>query len=329
MLWLVAPEKANPPGEYSAPLVLGDALIAGASSHQVAALTWKDMETIWTHPTKGRVLSSPAYGDGKIFIADDEGEVAALDLEGRQIWSFKAEYPVLAAPVFDEGRLYVLQADENLFCLRASDGTPLWQYGRTVIRQGGIWRGTSLAVGGGQVYLGHGDGSVIAFGAEAGGVAWKAKISTSPLFPDVIAGPVFDSGIVYAGTREGPLTALDARTGNILWTKPYGLVGGIAVGEDRLYFGTPDGGLRAVRKSDGESLWTAMLDGGLATPPVEADGEVVVGASGGSIFALDAASGEVRKRYNPATGIGARPWVGANGLVFLSNAGVLHRIDRR
>jgi outer membrane protein assembly factor BamB len=327
MTFLRSEQADFPSGEHATPLVLGEAIIVGSSAREVLAMTWDTEELIWKTPTKGRVLSAPAYEDGRVFVADDEGVLLALDLDGKELWRHVSTYPLLVSPVVDGGNVYVVNANQELICLDTESGDPRWSYASPVSSEGSIWRGTSIAIGGANLYMGLADGRVVALDARVGSVQWKTRLGENTEFPDVTVGPVFDEGTVYAGSRQG-LYALNAKAGNIQWSKPYAAVGGLAAGSSNLYFGTGDGGFACVDKKDGVLLWTTALEGGISTAPVLAGGEVIMGSSRGAIMALDASNGKVIKSSRPGSGLSARPWVGEKGLAFISNAGVLHRFTR-
>jgi outer membrane protein assembly factor BamB len=276
----------------------------------------------------GRILASPAYADGVFVVADDEGMVVGVDGDGQVLWRFRAPYPVLSSPLVSDGRAYVLSSEGNLFCLDLQKGGALWQYTRKTVVKNPVWGGAQVCAGAGKVYLGSSDGFVLALDALTGALRWQREISRGALFPDVVGGPTLDDGKIYAASREGPCYCLDAASGDVLWQKSYGAVSGFAVGEELLVMGTAQGGVRAVRKADGAEVWTTALDGGIATLPVLAGGEVVVGSSEGSLLALDARTGARLKSFLPGRGLEAQPWVGPEGLILLGNGGTLCRVKR-
>lgn len=70
-----------------------------------------------------------AVADGAVFFgssADDK--VYCLDAAtGAERWSFFTEGPVRLAPTIRAGRVYVGSDDGSVYCLRASDGQPIWR----------------------------------------------------------------------------------------------------------------------------------------------------------------------------------------------------------
>jgi outer membrane protein assembly factor BamB len=71
------------------------------------------------------------------------------------------------------------------------------------------------------------------------------------------------------------------------------LFGAPSVASGVVYLGTFDGVLRAMDAATGSSLWDSQLDGGLEDAPAVVNGRVYVHSSAGTAYALDAATGSV------------------------------------
>ena len=329
MVWL-ARGTGYRPETYSTPLVTGGVAYVGHEGRSFDAVRLKDGEIVWRFATRGRVYTTAAWADGLLLFGDDEGWFYAVDPAGRKAWEFRVPYPVVASPVVEGGRVYLAVSDQNVFCLEAGTGRPLWQYGRQFPRQRSVWRTTGLCYGDGRVYAGFSDGAVVALDPEDGRVLWRAEPGARTKgFRDVTAGPVFADGRVYAGSLDGPVVCLDAATGKVLWRAGVSAASGFAVGAAAVYLGTADGTVKALGRRDGRPLWETPLDGGVPTVPVLARNAVVAGASDGSLFALDPVTGEVMERYAPGPGLHAQPLVFPGGVLFLSDGSVLHWVEGR
>ncbi len=118
------------------------------------------------------------------------------------------------------------------------------------------------------------------------------------LFPDegLMAGvqPVAAGGKVYAGTLAGVLHALDAETGEDIWTFPAGgpILHTCAVSGDRVFFGAADGKIYAV--SGGRLLWAVQTGAAVWNAPAVCSGLVLVGSRNGKLYAVDEKGGSVR-----------------------------------
>ena len=314
------------PEEYATPLLRGPFAYVGHSGRSFQAVRWKDGQVEWKFPTRGRVYTTAACSNGLLIFGDDEGDVRALSFEGKEIWKFHLSYPVVASPVAAAGKVYVAEADQNVFCLEASTGRPLWQYGRKFPQRNSIWRSLGFAWGENRLYAGFSDGTLVALDADVGRVEWRVELARGGLFADVVAGPSFDAGRIYAGSAKGPVLCLEAATGKELWRQDVEAVSGFAVGPDLVYLGTAAGTVTALSKANGSKAWEVSLDGGVPTAPVLAGDKVLVGASDGSLHSIDAQSGRVLDRYAPGPGLHAQPLVFEGGVLFLSDGAALHHL---
>jgi TolB-like protein len=132
--------------------------------------------------------------------------------------------------------------------------------------------------------------------------AWSA--GTTDGFPDR---PAVANGRVVLGTHAeggGVLAAVDADSGERLWTQPFGRdVSTPAVVGDRGYVavgGDATGFVAAVDLSSGETVWRDDVDWRASTPAVGGETLVVAGErrengerAGGVVRAYDTASGDV------------------------------------
>ena len=157
------------------------------------------------------VLSTPAASGGVVYIGTDSGYVNALDASsGELVWQFEVGSKVSGAPVFDAGLVYAASSlGGRLYALDASTGELVWQYKPGA----GI---SSLAVSGGSVYVGT-SSHVFVLDSLTGVPRWRRAGRT--LAPPSGDGIVYVKSLVQsAGEYVGDVTAIDAESGEILWT---------------------------------------------------------------------------------------------------------------
>jgi outer membrane protein assembly factor BamB len=105
--------------------------------------------------------------------------------------------------------------------------------------------------------------------------------------------PAVANGIVYAGSGDSYLYALDAVTGALKWRYLTGsavfsspnVVNGI------VYFGSYDDKVYALNATTGALVWSFTTGGAVFASPMVANGVVYVGSYDGSLYALNAATG--------------------------------------
>ncbi len=144
----------------------------------------------------------------------------------------------------------------------------------------------------------------------------------------VYGNPTVSGGVVYVGSFDSNVYALDAGTGHVRWT--YTTQASIdstpAVAGGVVYVGSSDHKVYALDAATGQVRWTYTTGaavGGQGTSiamsgPAVAGGVVYVGSDDSKVYALDAATGRVRWTYTTGFYVEARPAV-AGGTVYISS----------
>ena len=139
--------------------------------------------------------------------------------------------------------------------------------------------------------------------------------------------PVVVDGILYAGSRDSYLYALDSASGELVWRyKTGGAVwSSPTVADGIVYIGSDDRHLHAVDAASGEALWTfkaGVIQGvtfsgthEIRSTPVVDGGHVYFTAKG-RLYALDALKGELRWQVMPGTHARSSP-AAADGIVYV------------
>jgi outer membrane protein assembly factor BamB len=181
-----------------------------------------------------------------------------------------------------------------------------------------------------------------------GGIQWTFKTGGPILTSPVIAG-----GVVYIGSLDGHLYAIDQASGKEKWNfkSQRGIASTPAVTADTLYFVSSAGSLAALDIASGKPKWVLPVEyerkfeaKGLhgypsaaqtipdawdlfTSSPAVANGKVYFGAGDGNIYAADAASGILQWKFPTKDVVHASPAV-ANGVVYIGSwDGTLYALD--
>ncbi|PYN84509.1 MAG: quinonprotein alcohol dehydrogenase [Candidatus Rokuibacteriota bacterium] len=140
---------------------------------------------------------------------------------------FGAKYSLEASPLVKNGIMYVITGNNDVFALNAKTGAILWEHWSDVHQKISAlccgWVNRGLAMGEGLLFFGQLDANVVALDMKTGKVAWKTSIEKWENGYSITSAPLYYDGIVYSGIAggeygvRGRLTALDAKTGAILW----------------------------------------------------------------------------------------------------------------
>lgn len=136
-------------------------------------------------------------------------------------------------------------------------------------------------------------------------VVWHRKFWDEMISPEVEA--IIAEDLLFIGTWKGNFYALEANTGEEVWTQP--AIGGVRhaacydpANKTILYatIGDAGGGQVVCRTAKtGEQVWafTTPKRGGFITSPGLYDGKVYIGSRRGVLYCLDAKSGETLWTY--------------------------------
>jgi quinohemoprotein ethanol dehydrogenase len=138
-----------------------------------------------------------------------------------------SKFSLEATPLVQNGLMYVPSGNDDLFVLDATTGQEVWEY-RSGIDQNIStvccgWDNRGVSLGEGMAFMGQLDGTFVALDQKSGEVIWKTQIEDWRNGYTITAAPLYYDGIVYTGISggdrgiRGRLTALDAKTGKVVW----------------------------------------------------------------------------------------------------------------
>lgn len=191
----------------STPAVAGNAVVVGSADGSVHAARATDGRPLWRWDSPGRALdsgafgfdrktvqSSPAIGDGRVYVGTRSGSLYALDqATGEELWeSSHGTSWVNGSPAVADGRVFAGSSDGRfLQAVDAETGEELWRRDSGV-----IW--TSAAVVGRRVHFAESNGVIRALDVATGETLWGTVLPV-----DVWASPVVADGVLFVGSNDG------------------------------------------------------------------------------------------------------------------------------
>jgi len=108
--------------------------------------------------------------------------------------------------------------------------------------------------------------------------------------------PVVANGVVYVGSHDKHLYAVDLATGALRWQFATGgrVVSPALVHDGRVYCGSEDCNLYCLDAATGHEYWQYLTHGWVDDSPLYADGLILTTSSDHRLYALDAATGALR-----------------------------------
>jgi len=126
---------------------------------------------------------------------------------------------------------------------------------------------------------------------------------------EVRSSPTVAEGVVYIGSYDNNLYALDAQTGRFVWK--YATEGGIAsspsIWRDMVLFGSEDRVLYAVSARTGSIAWTCPTGERIRSSPRVEYNQVFFGSDDGYLYAVSAQSGRVTWKFEALNPIRSSP----------------------
>jgi outer membrane protein assembly factor BamB len=229
----------------------------------------------WTFHAQGQIISSPAVVGDMIYVGSTGGIFYAIDREtGTPRWKFDAKSRIASSPAVAGGQIYFGAYDGSFFALDAATGQQRWKFST-----GGERRFEAK----------HLHGSTPA--AEIMPDPWDCYLSS----------PAVVNGVVYFGSGDGRVYALDAATGALKWKFATGDVvhASPAIADGTVYIGSWDSYFFALDAATGKERWRFKTGDdadthnqtGIQSSAAVEDGVVYFGCRDSHLYALNAATG--------------------------------------
>jgi eukaryotic-like serine/threonine-protein kinase len=230
----------------------------------------------WKFKTNGRIFSTPAISGGLAYIGSTDHNLYAVRIaDGSLAWKFRANLGVNSSPAVDNGLVYFISLDGNLYAVEAETGKLKWKF----------------ATGGERRFTANG----------IHGIAPATETMPDP-FDVFLSSPVLSGGLLYFGSGDRNVYALDAKTGTVQWKFGTGDVvhATPAIADGVLYVGSWDRNLYALNAQNGSLIWKFQTGDdpkdhnqiGLPGSPAVVGGVVLFGCRDGHFYAVDAKTGQ-------------------------------------
>jgi eukaryotic-like serine/threonine-protein kinase len=248
----------------------------------------------WKFKADGRIYSSPAVSEGTVYVGANDGAMYAVDADsGKLRWKFQTEARIPGSPAVANGVVYFASYDGKFYAVDAATGRARWIFKTNGERR---FAGTNL----------HG------------------FVPAGDRMPDpydiYLSSPAVWRNVVYFGSGDGNVYALDAETGRQKWRFKTGDVvhASPAIANGVVYIGSWDSFFYAIDAATGKERWRFKTgvdsvihnQQGIQSSAAVADGAVYFGCRDGHLYAVDALTG--KKRWEFSTGGG---WVNASPAV--------------
>lgn len=202
----------------------------GASDHKFRALDLQTGKLLWEFPDlKFYVESRPVVFGGKVIFGAWDNHLYALDENtGKLVWSWSSPRdwinvsPAAFDPFVAYGKIFVVAPDREMTALNASTGEQVWRTAWQVRETIGVSQDQTRFYVRTMGTLDGVSANIVAFATkpDAPTKLWQ----TDPHYGyDINSAQIIEKdGVVFYGTKNGLVLALDAKTGDIRWQHKLG-----------------------------------------------------------------------------------------------------------
>ena len=306
----------------SSPAIVGGVVYVGAGDGMLLALDFDTGALRWSYEAGGLIgESSPAVANGIVYVGDLDGVLHAVNAaDGTPRWTFETEAEIRSSPVIVDGLVLVGSYDAHLYAVDADTGalrwkmltqgmvhaTPAVQAGLTFVAgcdgffravrvedgteaylvDAGAYTAASPVLDGDRAYFGTFNNEVLALDLARREVYWRYA-DPDRQFPFYSSAALAD-GRVIVGGRDRRIHAIDAETGEAVWTfaTRARVDSSPVVAGGHVYVGSSDGRFYVLDADTGTELWAFDVGADIVTSPAIADGRVAVGAYDGILYVL-------------------------------------------
>jgi outer membrane protein assembly factor BamB len=218
------------------------------------------------------------------------------------------------APAFDDDHAYVPLQTNQLVALTIAEGKTTWSLECPMT--------TAPAAGDGLVFAGS-EGLIEARAKADGRAQWRRPVEGR------VTSLHWDTGWLLASTETGPLLALRAIDGEVIWRRELGspLQSPPVPAGDRVYLPLKDGRIVAVSIQTGEQIWTRKLaEAAVGILPV--GDRLYVGALDNRLHSLDVKDGDDDWSWPTGADLLGTPVLDRKRVYFVALDNVLRGHDR-
>jgi outer membrane protein assembly factor BamB len=242
------------------------------------------------------ITLAPALDGNVLYTTDPAGRVSALATDaGRNKWRVKTEEPA-GAIGFGEGLVLLGTKKGEVIALDRENGGVRW---RATLSSEVL---AAPSASNGVVVAQTIDGRVFALSAQDGKQLWSQQRAVPALSLHGTSTPVIYRGLVFAGFASGKISAVELKTGRLVWERAVAYPRGRSdierlidvdapplLAGDSLFAASYQGRLVAINIANGRVRWSRELStySGMAAD----DRNVYVTNAAGDVLALDQGSG--------------------------------------
>jgi outer membrane protein assembly factor BamB len=245
------------------PLLLGDRVYTIDTGGLIRSINVVSGRRIWKVESGLQAITGLGGKDDFLVATSQDGEIATFRIleDGLEpLWSIRVDSEIRVSAVIDGGQIFVRSVDGKLRSLSAADGSEQWQVSHRVPVLS-LTGNSGPLVAGELVFSGFDDGKLIAYERNSGKTRWETTVSLPSgrteveRLVDLDGRFALRDGVIYISSFQGKLAAVQAVSGDVLWSREFSSSQSIAVDDNALYLTADGSDLWAIDRRTGSALW--------------------------------------------------------------------------
>jgi serine/threonine protein kinase len=275
-----------------------DVLYIGAYDNNLYALQAASGEFIWKYATDGGIVSKPTIHEGNIYFGSEDKRLHAISARsGKVVWTYYTDAPIRSSPHIAEGHVFIGSDDSFMHVVNAINGRRAWR-----VDAGSPVRSTPLLVND-LVYFGSESGDF--FCVDLGGkIKWRLKAKRG-----ITSSPVYSDGVIFAGSVDTLLYALEAKSGYILWRfrMSRATISTPCIADNYVFTGSVDNSIYCIDIHSAKEIWHFQTDNQVTGSPITYKDALYCGSVDGALYCLEYRTGRLRWKFPTKGAITATP----------------------
>lgn len=321
------------------PLLVGNHAYSIDTDGTVVSVDLASGRKLWKFDTELTPITGLAGNDQILIATSQDGDIAAYresDDELELLWKTRIESEIRATPLVDNDQVFVRSVDGKLRSLAVADGNEQWVVARSVPALS-LTGNSEPLVQGELVFAGFDDGKLIAYDRATGQTRWESTISAPggrteiERLVDVDGSFVLRDGVIYVSSFQGRLAAIQAVSGDLLWSREFSSYQPIAIDDDALYLSADNSHLWAIDRRTGTAFWKQdVLHARKITAPAILGDNLVVADLDGYLHWFSKADGTLLSRIRTSyTRNYVQPITWQDSVLTLDKLGMLGSVSIR
>lgn len=325
------------------PVVANGRIFTLDASSQVVA-TGLDGATLWSRDVKPAqdgdedgTGGGMAEADGVLYVSSGFGVLIALEADsGQVIWEQDLGATGSGRPTVFGDLVYLVAGDTTGWAIEKDSGRIAWQIDAAE-DLGNVLGAPAPVLLDDIAIFSFGTGELQAVFRRGGLRRWDASVlgerpgRALSKVDDVTGTPVAVDGVIYAGSQAGRTVAIDAGSGQRLWTATDGAIDTVLPVGGSVFMISDLNELVRLNAGDGSRVWAVPLPNFVKTRrpwkaseifanhgPILAGGQIFVASNDGMLRAFDPTDGSLRSSTEIPGGASTTPVV-AGGVLYLVN----------